>query len=133
MSAAFISASEVNRQQWPGMGDLGFICHSIESESVFFGDLFFSQGDGFNFHEHPNQTEILYLMSGSLEVWIDTERRTMHAGDTLYLPAGTIHAAFNVSEEEARMFVVLNPRITSEELGLEIVDHSEEAPWNTLR
>ena len=50
MSPAYISASEVNRQQWPGMGDLGFICHSIESERVFFGDLFFAQGEEFNFH-----------------------------------------------------------------------------------
>ena len=133
MNAAFITASEVSRQQWPGMGDLGLISQATGSKELLFADLFFAPEDGFNFHEHPNQTEVLYLMSGSLEAWIEQERRTIHAGDSLYLPPGTVHACFNISEEEARMFVILTPVIESEELGFELIDRSGEAPWNTLR
>ena len=133
MDAKFITASEVSRQRWPDMGDLGVISQSAGTNELVFADLFFAPGDGFNFHEHPNQTEVLYLMAGSLEAWIEEEKRTIQAGDTLFLPAGTVHACFNVSAAEARMFVILAPAIASEELGFELVDRSGEAPWNALR
>lgn len=133
MSGKFILASEVERQQWPGMGEPGLISLSAGSKVLVFADLVFAPGDGFNFHHHPHQEEVLYLMEGSLEAWVGQEKHTMNKGDTMYLPPGAVHANFNVSEQEARMFVVLTPVIESEELGLELVDVSEEAPWNALR
>ena len=91
------------------------------------------RGDGFNFHHHPRQVEILYLMEGTLETWIGQEKVTADAGDTLYLPAGSVHACFNVSNRPAKIFVALTPSIETAELGFELVDVSGEAPWNTLR
>ncbi len=72
-------------------------------------------------------------MEGTLETWVGQEKATANAGDTIYLPAGTVHASFNVSSRPARMFVVLTPSIETEELGFELVDVSGEAPWSTLR
>ena len=133
MSGKLILAAAVKRHQWPGMGDLGLINRSVGGTPLVFGDLVFAPGDGFNFHHHPRQAEILYLMEGTLETWIGQEKATADAGDTLYLPAGTVHACFNVSNRSAKMFVALTPLIESEELGFELVDVSGEAPWNTLR
>lgn len=133
MSGKFITAAQVERQQWPGMGDLGLISKASETQKHIFADLVFAPEDAFNFHHHPNQEEVLYVMEGSLEAWIEKEKMTVNAGDTLYLPAGTVHAVFNVFQNPAKMFVILTPIIEREELGFELVDVSEEEPWKSLR
>ncbi len=132
MSKQFISATDVDRQELEGMGTLGLISPPTGSETVLFGDLVFQRGDGFPFHYHPNQDEALYIVSGSIEAWIEEDKRTIEAGDTMWLPRGTIHQCFNRSDSPAKMFVLLTPPIPDAEGGFELVDVSEEAPWNAL-
>ena len=129
-TSAVITASDIDRQEWPGMGSLGFIA---DSGDRILGDLFFAPGDGFNFHHHPNQEEVLYMSEGSVEAWVEREKRTIVAGDALVLPAGLVHACFNVSDEVAKMVVVLSPKIETEELGFELVDVSGDEPWASAR
>jgi quercetin dioxygenase-like cupin family protein len=133
MSAKFITASQVDRQLLPGMGDLGMIGANANSQHVVFGDLIFAPGDGFGFHEHPSQEEVLYVIDGSLEAWIEGEKKTIGSGDTMYLPAGTVHACFNVTDQPTKVFVLLTPVIESEEMGFELVDRSGDAPYSSYR
>lgn len=125
-----LRASDIERQEWPGMGSLGFLA---DSSHLILGDLFFTPGDAFNFHHHPNQEEALYMTEGSLEAWIEEEKTTIGVGDALVLPPGTVHACFNVSDKTAKMIVVLSPKIETEEMGFELVDVSSEEPWASLR
>jgi quercetin dioxygenase-like cupin family protein len=47
-------------------------------------------------HSHPGE-EIIYVLEGSLEYEIEGKPPvTLKAGDVLFIPAGTIHAARNV-------------------------------------
>jgi quercetin dioxygenase-like cupin family protein len=47
-------------------------------------------------HTHPGE-EIVYVLEGSLEYEVEGEPPvTLKAGDVLFIPAGTIHAAKNV-------------------------------------
>jgi quercetin dioxygenase-like cupin family protein len=47
-------------------------------------------------HTHPGE-EIIYVLEGSLEYQVEGKPPvTLHAGDVLFIPAGTIHAAKNV-------------------------------------
>ncbi len=47
-------------------------------------------------HTHPGE-EIIYVLAGSLEYQIeDKPPITLKAGDVLFIPAGTVHAARNV-------------------------------------
>jgi quercetin dioxygenase-like cupin family protein len=133
MNARFITAEDVDRIQFPGMGELGMISKYSDQKDILFADLTFAPGDGFNFHYHPNQDEVLYLFEGQLEAWVLEEKRILKAGDSMSLPAGTIHSCFNVTGEKAKMFVLLTPIIASEELGFELIDVSGEAPWSDLR
>ena len=53
-------------------------------------------GVAFGKHTHPGE-EIIYMLEGSLQY--DVEGRppiTLRAGEVLFIPAGTIHAARNV-------------------------------------
>ena len=47
-------------------------------------------------HKHPGE-EIIYVLEGSLEYQIEGKPPvTLKAGDVLFIPAGTVHAARNV-------------------------------------
>ena len=47
-------------------------------------------------HSHPGE-EIIYVLEGSLEYEVEGKQPvTLHAGEVLFIPAGTIHSAKNV-------------------------------------
>ena len=53
-------------------------------------------GVAFGKHWHPGE-EIIYVLEGSLEYQVEGKPpMTLKAGDVLFIPAGTIHAAKNV-------------------------------------
>jgi quercetin dioxygenase-like cupin family protein len=56
----------------------------------------FAPGAAFGSHTHPGE-EIIYVLEGSLEYQLEGKTPvTLKAGDVLFVPAGTIHAAKNV-------------------------------------
>ena len=58
-------------------------------------------GVAFPKHTHPGE-EIIYVLAGSLEYEIEGKPPiTLKAGDVLFIPAGTIHAAKNVGSDNA--------------------------------
>ena len=53
-------------------------------------------GAAFGRHSHPGE-EIIYVLEGSLEYQVEGKPPvTLKAGEVLFIPAGTIHAAKNV-------------------------------------
>ncbi|WP_394834258.1 cupin domain-containing protein [Pendulispora rubella] len=59
----------------------------------------FEPGAGFGRHTHPGE-EVIYVLEGSLEYEIDGKSPvTLHAGEVLFIPAGTVHAARNVGHD----------------------------------
>jgi quercetin dioxygenase-like cupin family protein len=51
----------------------------------------------FGRHRHPGEEIIYYVLDGSLEYRVEGKLpMTLRAGDVLFIPAGTIHAAKNV-------------------------------------
>src|SRR5258708_30995010 len=56
----------------------------------------FAPGAAFPKHSHPG-VEVAYVLAGSLEYRFDGKPPvTLRAGDSLFIPAGTIHSARNV-------------------------------------
>jgi quercetin dioxygenase-like cupin family protein len=91
----------------------------------------FSPGYGHTFHYHPDQEEIIYVLAGSLEHWNEQEKRILGAGDCVFIPVGLVHASFNAGTDDAKVLAILGPCVG--DMGVEQVDVSGEAPWNTLR
>jgi quercetin dioxygenase-like cupin family protein len=59
----------------------------------------FGPGAAFGRHRHPGE-EIAYVIEGSLEYEVEgMPTVTLRAGDVLFIPAGTIHAARNVGSD----------------------------------
>lgn len=61
----------------------------------------FAPGAAFGMHVHPG-VEVAYVLEGTLEyTFVDRPAVTLKAGESLYLPAGTPHAAHNPGETAA--------------------------------
>ncbi|MBC7989661.1 MAG: cupin domain-containing protein [Luteimonas sp.] len=61
----------------------------------------FAPGAAFGRHSHPG-VEVAYVLKGTLEYQLDGKLPvTLKAGEALFIPAGTIHAARNVGTEDA--------------------------------
>ena len=61
----------------------------------------FAPGVAFGKHSHPG-AEIAYVLEGTLEYQLEGQPAvTLKAGEALFIPAGTIHAARNVGRDNA--------------------------------
>ena|SRR5689334_6202193 len=58
-------------------------------------------GVAFPAHTHPGE-EIIYVLGGSIQYQVEGKQPvTLKAGDVLFVPAGTAHAAKNVGSDSA--------------------------------
>ena len=94
-------------------------------------DVTLSPGKGHNFHKHPDQEEVLLIVQGSVEQWVEQEKRILGPGDSAFVPKGAVHASFNAGEGEARIAAILGPCVG--DVGYVSVEMGAEAPWNALR
>ena len=46
----------------------------------------FLAGKAHDFHFHPGQEEVIYVLEGSIEQWVERERMTLAAGDAVLIP-----------------------------------------------
>ena len=88
-------------------------------------------GQGHDFHRHPGQEEVIYVLRGTIEQWIDREKRVLRAGDAVFIPADVVHGSFNAGQDDASLFVAIGPCVG--ETGTVVVDVSGEEPWRGLR
>lgn len=94
-------------------------------------DAIFEPGKQHSFHHHPNQEEVIYVLEGTIEQWIEGEKRFLKPGDSAFIPAGVVHASFNSSDKDARIMAILSPAIGED--GYEVEDVFDRPPWNTMR
>lgn len=75
---------------------------SVSGREAFQVRVDFDPGAAFGKHTHPGE-EIIYVLEGSLEYEVEGKPpMTLKAGDVLFIPAGTIHAAKNVGSDIAK-------------------------------
>jgi quercetin dioxygenase-like cupin family protein len=132
MPGKFILKDDVKRDELEVVR-LGWLSHPASTGASKFTVLegTFFPGKGHSFHYHADQEELIYVVSGTVEHWIEQEKRILGPGDSVFMPAGVVHATFNVSAEDARVIAILGPCVG--EMGTEQVDVSGEAPWSGLR
>jgi quercetin dioxygenase-like cupin family protein len=60
----------------------------------------FAPGAAFGDHTHPGE-EVAYVLEGTLVYELEGKTIALNAGESLYIPAGAVHAAKNVSNQPA--------------------------------
>lgn len=88
-----------------------------------------SAGAGHDFHLHPSQDEVIYVVAGRVEQWLAEEKKTLEPGDAVFIPMGMVHASFALGGA-ATLLAILGPAVGD---GLETVDVSSDQPWQRLR
>ena len=132
MSGKFIPAAEADREQldW---GALAWLSRpdTTGAKDLVVIEVSLSPGGGHNFHKHPEQEEVIYVIEGGVEQWLRDEKRMLSSGDSIFIPANVVHASFNTSSAPAKLLAILGPCVSDE--GYQLVDVADEAPWNSLR
>ena len=87
-------------------------------------------GRAHQFHRHPAMEEIIYVVSGTAEQWVDREKRTLGPGDIAHIPADVVHGTYNAGTDTLVFLAILAPANAADP---PIVDVSSEEPWRSIR
>jgi len=87
-------------------------------------------GHSHPFHTHPTREEIIYILSGRAEQWINGEYRILGPGEMVLVRKGEVHGTYNPFRERLVFLAILSPA-NAPEPG--IVDVSTQEPWNHVR
>jgi quercetin dioxygenase-like cupin family protein len=127
----FRPAAEVERQQH----DWGVFAPVTTPRDGLKGivtiEATFLPGKCHDFHTHPGQEEVIYVLEGTIEQWIEAEMRVLRPGDAVAIPESAVHASFNTGDGPAKILAILSPAVGEEGYGA--VDVSGEEPWASLR
>ena len=127
----FVSFPETEVEQLPGKIHHWYCKPGmVRDTNLMFVRAHLLPGHAHKFHHHPTMEEILYILSGTAEQWVEREKKVMGPGDAIYLPVGIVHGTYNVGNDLLDFLAVLSP---AKSAGPVTVEVSEEEPWRSLR
>ena len=97
---------------------------------LYFVKVVMKKGDKHDFHRHPEMNEILYILKGKAEQWVEDEMKILGPGDSVYIDADVVHAIFNVSKDDLEFLAVLGP---SSGWPAGTLDESQNEPYRNYR
>jgi quercetin dioxygenase-like cupin family protein len=74
--------------------------------------------------------EIIYVLEGRAEQWVDREHRILAAGEMAHIPRGVVHGTYNPFDATLRFLAILGP---AKFQGPALVDVCREEPWCSLK
>src|SRR5688572_25959774 len=127
----FVSFDETEVERLPGKTHHWY-CRPgmVNDTNLVFVRAHLAPREAHQFHYHPKMEEILHILSGTAEQWVEKEKRIMKPGDSLYLPTGIIHGTFNTGTEPLDFLAVLSPAKIKGPVTVEV---SDQEPWRSLR
>ena len=81
-----------------------------DAQRFSFGMVVLEPGKGHQRHNHPDEDEIIFVMSGEGEQMLDDQPPVkVKPGASIYIPKGVFHGTVNTSWEPMRLLVVYAP------------------------
>jgi quercetin dioxygenase-like cupin family protein len=103
---------------------------SAVSDTLVFVRATIAPNSGHPFHRHPEMDEIIHVLEGEMEQWIEQERRVLRPGDVAYIPRDVVHGCYNESSTICSFLAILSPAKTN---GPVTVEMAHEEPWASLK
>ncbi len=127
----FVTAAEAAVEELP-WGPHEWLCRPglTDARDLLLVRVRMPAGAGHAFHRHPEMEEIIYVISGSAEQWVDRDCRRLDAGEIAHIPQGVVHATYNAGADPLVFLAILSPAVAD---GPALVDVSTEEPWTSLR
>ncbi|MDA0708773.1 MAG: cupin domain-containing protein [bacterium] len=127
----FITQNDVQVEEMP-WGAHEWICRPelTEARQLLLVRVTMPPGQAHRFHCHPAMEEIIYIVDGTAEQWVDKERRHLGPGSSAHIPTGVVHGTYNAGATDLVFLAILSPALFE---GPALVDVSDQEPWSTLR
>jgi quercetin dioxygenase-like cupin family protein len=74
--------------------------------------------------------EIIYVVSGRAEQWVEETSRVLGPGDSAHIPMNVVHGTWNAGDETLVFLAILSPATFE---GPALIDVSGDEPWRSLR
>jgi len=131
MSTRFITTAEALKEDYKGRTNY-WLCRPevCAAQDIQVCRAILPPGEGHNFHTHPELEEVIYVLEGEVEQWVEEEQRRLKPGEVAHIPRGMVHATFNPTGQDAVILAILSPAACP---GPFAVDVSGEEPWKSLR
>jgi quercetin dioxygenase-like cupin family protein len=129
----FVKAGDV-REDTFDWGVIGWRCGpgSTGAKRFVVMDVSIWPGQRHDFHQHPDQDEMIIVRSGRLQQYLEEDSEILGPGDSVFIEAGVVHASITVGDEPAVVQVVIGPSIGTD-TGYVLVDMATEEPYASLR
>ncbi len=127
----FVTEKEVVVDQLP-WGPHDWLCRPdiVEADKLLLVRVHMPAGKGHAFHTHPEMEEIIYVLEGTAEQWVDREKRILGAGQMAHIPMGMVHGTYNPGPATLRFLAILSPAKIK---GPPLIDVSQDEPWKSMR
>lgn len=127
----FVTGDEIEVETLP-WGPHEWLCRPglTEAEKLLLVRVRMPPGTGHAFHRHPAMEEIIFVISGTAEQWVDRASRTLGPGDVAHIPTDVVHGTYNAGDETLVFLAILSPARFE---GPALVDMAGEEPWRSLR
>lgn len=127
----FITNKTVQTEQLP-WGPHEWISRQglTEAENLMLVRVTMPPGRAHKFHRHPAMEEIIYILEGKAEQWVDKEQKTLCPGEAAHIPVNVIHGTYNPGDTDLIFLAILSPAVFD---GPALVDVSKEMPWLHLK
>lgn len=127
----FVTDAEMEVEQVP-WGPHDWLCRPglTETENLLLVRVHMPPGDAHQFHRHPALEEIIYVISGTAEQWVEREKRILRPGAMAHIPKDVVHGTYNAGDETLVFLAILSP---AEFEGPALVEVHEDPPWSSLK
>ncbi len=127
----FVTGDEMEVEVLP-WGPHEWLCRPglTEAEELLLVRVRMPPGTGHAFHRHPAMEEIIYVVSGRAEQWVDRDTRMLGPGEIAHIPMDVVHGTYNAGTDTLVFLAILSPAAFE---GPALVDVSETEPWASLR
>ncbi len=103
---------DYNKEDYQEMPHFKGGLNSIFSKMFYDGQVrilraYIPVGSSIGYHQHVENAEIMYILSGSGVVNEDGVEREVHAGESTYCAKGHFHGLVNNGTEELHFFAVV--------------------------
>ncbi len=121
---AQVESSPWGPHEWLSRPDL------TDAKELLLVRVLMPPGRAHQFHRHPAMEEIIYVISGTAEQWVDRDKRLLRAGEVAHIPRDVVHGTYNAGDDILIFLAILSPAVHEGPALIEV--HTEE-PWASLK
>ena len=116
MIGKFITAGELERDtlDW---GQVGWVSRpaTTEAKQLAVLEVTLNPGAGHDFHKHPDQEEVIYVIKGEVEQWLDQEKQILGPGDSIFISKAIKRSSGESTKRTSDAKKISNTRLAVEE------------------